>query len=159
LGSPSKILRIRSDASKREVRSKVMPRFTIVPTDQVDSSTDVTAMGADAVLHKINRLHCKAADVHRDGKYVFSVQASDRGVWTIFQRDRELPPNLASPVMNRPPKRKKQGNDSRLMPGQLSAVDSGQRALPGGTANDRRRPHEGSPHLEAIHIQRESECK
>jgi hypothetical protein len=136
-----------------------MPRFAIFPTDQVASSANVTAIGADAVLHKINRLHCKAADVHRDGKYVFSVQASDRGVWTIFQRNRELPPYLASPVMNRPTKREKLGKDSRLKPGQLSAVASGQRALPDGTANGRRRPHEGSPHLEGIHLQRESECK
>jgi hypothetical protein len=64
-----------------------MPRFTIYPTDQAFSSADVTAFDAGAVLHMVGRLRCTAADVHREGEYLFSVRAADGGAWTVFQRD------------------------------------------------------------------------
>jgi hypothetical protein len=64
-----------------------MPRFTIYPTDQTFSSADVTAFDASAVLHMVGRLRCTAADVHREGEYLFSVRAANGGAWTVFQRD------------------------------------------------------------------------
>jgi hypothetical protein len=37
----------------------------------------------------VGRLRCTAADVHREGEYLFSVRAADDGAWTLFQRDHD----------------------------------------------------------------------
>jgi hypothetical protein len=116
-----------------------MPRFTIYPIDQGASSTDVTALDASAVLHKITRLHCKAADVHRDGRYVFSVQASDSGAWTIFQHNEELAKLLVNPVKHSSSKRRKSGDASQLKVSRSSDVDQGQRVVSTGAIGARKR--------------------
>jgi hypothetical protein len=82
--SPTGVVLADQAVSRKEKR---MPRFTIYPTDQAFSSADVTAFDAGAVLHVVGRLRCTAADVHREGEYLFSVRAADGGAWTIFQRD------------------------------------------------------------------------
>jgi hypothetical protein len=64
-----------------------MPRFTIYPTDQTCSSADVTVRDESSILHMVSRLKCKAADVHREGEYAFSLQAADGGAWTVFHRE------------------------------------------------------------------------
>jgi hypothetical protein len=64
-----------------------MPRFTIYPNDPVFSSTDVTTEDASRILHLMSRLKCNAADVHREGEYLFSLQAADMGAWTVFHRE------------------------------------------------------------------------
>ena len=64
-----------------------MPRFTIVPLDQPDSSIDLVSPNAEAVLHMIGRRDFLDADVFRDGEYAFSVTLNAIGFWTIFERE------------------------------------------------------------------------
>jgi hypothetical protein len=48
----------------------------------------MAAIDAGSVLHVVNRLACREADVFQDGAYVFSVQRTgSAGFWTIFQRE------------------------------------------------------------------------
>lgn len=65
----------------------LIPRYTIQLTDKPRSCVHMIAADTAAVLHMMSRLHLIDADVLEDGKYVFSVCASDGGFWTIVQRD------------------------------------------------------------------------
>jgi hypothetical protein len=64
-----------------------MPRFKIVPTDQICSSAEVTALDAGAVLNVVSQLNCGEADIMKDGAYAFSVRLARNGLWTLFQRE------------------------------------------------------------------------
>jgi hypothetical protein len=75
-----------------------MPRFTIYPTDHAFSSADVTARDPSCVLHMVSRLHCKEADIHREGEYVFSLQVADGGAWRVFHR-KHAESGRASPAL------------------------------------------------------------
>lgn len=68
-----------------------MPRFQILRTDQSFSYADIDARDPSRVLHIVDRLDWKEADVLRDGLYCFSVRTGSNGMWTIFQREDEQP--------------------------------------------------------------------
>lgn len=63
-----------------------MARYKILPTDQSYSSAEINALDPSSVLHVVQRLNCKEADVLHDGVYSFSVRLADGGMWSIFQR-------------------------------------------------------------------------
>ena len=65
-----------------------MHRFHISPTDKSYPSAEMISPDAAGVLHLVQRLKCKEADVMRDGVYCFSVYLGDNGSWCIFQRER-----------------------------------------------------------------------
>ena len=63
-----------------------MPRFTVQPTDQSFSSTEIIACDAGPVLGMVSTLACGEADVMEDDVYSFSVRLGSNGIWSIFQR-------------------------------------------------------------------------
>lgn len=63
-----------------------MPRFHIRPSDPSSPLTEFIVGDEAAVLHMVQRLDCKEADILRDEDYCFSVRLADNGLWTIFQR-------------------------------------------------------------------------
>lgn len=63
-----------------------MLRFHIRPTDPSFPSTEIIAHDASTVLHIVERMNCKEADVDREGAYAFSVRLDDNGLWSIYQR-------------------------------------------------------------------------
>lgn len=63
-----------------------MRRFHIRPSDPTFPMAEFIVSDEAAVLHMVQRLDCKEADVLRDDDYCFSVRLSDNGLWTIFQR-------------------------------------------------------------------------
>jgi hypothetical protein len=67
-----------------------MPTYKIIPSDG-SRLAGVTAMSAAAVLHLVQRLDCKQADVLRNARYSFSARLLSIGVWCIYQRDEEEP--------------------------------------------------------------------
>jgi len=63
-----------------------MPRFTIFPKDRtVAAIDDVTDAGS--ILHIVQRLGCKEADVLRDDEYCFSLALGDNGIWSILRQN------------------------------------------------------------------------
>lgn len=63
-----------------------MPRFTILPKEQ-QSVPVPDVFDAGAVLHIVQRLGCKEADVLRDDKYSFSLALGENGIWSILRSD------------------------------------------------------------------------
>lgn len=63
-----------------------MLRFVIIPLSPDFPPTELIAHDAAGVLHLVERMGCKAADVERDGAHAFSVSLSDSGMWSISPR-------------------------------------------------------------------------
>ena len=67
-----------------------MHSFTIIPIEPANTEREIAAIDASAVLNVVSQLGCGEADVLQDGSYSFSVRLSESGMWSIFQRDREM---------------------------------------------------------------------
>jgi hypothetical protein len=65
-----------------------MLRFHIRPTNRDFPVADILAHDAAAVLHIIEQMNCKEADVFKNGTYAFTVSL-DKAIWTISRHGEE----------------------------------------------------------------------
>ena len=63
-----------------------MPRFKLIPIDHPQDCFEFDASNAASVLDTAVRKNFGKTDVHRDGRYAFTVSHSENGLWTISQR-------------------------------------------------------------------------
>lgn len=74
-----------------------MPRFTIISSDGTLAPEEFVAGDSGQVLGLVHRLGWNAADVNKDGEYLFSLSLNREGVWSIIQK--QQPKAYPGPVI------------------------------------------------------------
>ncbi len=63
-----------------------MPRFKLIPIDCPQDYFEFDASNAASVLDMAVQKNFRETDVHRDGRYAFTISHGENGLWTISQR-------------------------------------------------------------------------